>query len=48
VQRPGPACRHRDAAMGSLMRGLRLVLAASLLVAVAPAAQVANAGQPSP
>jgi beta-N-acetylhexosaminidase len=33
--------------MGSLMRGLRLVLAASLLVAVAPAAQVVNAGQPT-
>ena len=33
--------------MGTLMRGLRLVLAASLLVAVAPAPQVANAGQPT-
>ena len=33
--------------MGTLMRGLRLVLVASLLVALAPSIQVANAGQPS-
>jgi beta-N-acetylhexosaminidase len=33
--------------MGALIRGLRLTLVASLLVAVAPAAQVAQAGQPT-
>ena len=33
--------------MGALMRGLRLVLAASLLVAVAPSTQVVSAGQPT-
>lgn len=33
--------------MGALRRGLRLVLVASLLVAVAPSTQVASAGQPT-
>jgi beta-N-acetylhexosaminidase len=33
--------------MGALMRGLRVVLATAMLVAVAPSAQVANAGQPT-
>ena len=47
LQRPRPAGRHRDAAMGALMRGLRLVLVASLLVAAAPSAQVASAAGPT-
>jgi hypothetical protein len=33
--------------MGALMKGLRLVIAASLLVAVAPSTQVVSAGQPA-
>ena len=33
--------------MGALMRGLRLVLAASLLVAVAPSTEVVSAAQPT-
>ena len=33
--------------MGALMRGLRLVLAASMLVAVAPSTEVVRAAQPT-
>ena len=33
--------------MGALKRGLRLVLAASLLVAVAPSTEVVSAAQPT-